>query len=203
MLRVLAQRLAAPLRRPANERRLEALVRAGRVTLGRHTYGTPKVITFRGDATCLRIGQFVSIGHEVEFLLGGNHRVDWVTTFPVRRIFGLPGAGSDGHPASKGDIIVGNDVWLGYGCRVLSGVSIGDGAVIGAFTTVTRSVRPYSVVVGSPAREVRRRFSDPQIAALQKVAWWNWSDSKIKEEASALCSTGIDDFIRRHQDAAT
>jgi acetyltransferase-like isoleucine patch superfamily enzyme len=192
------QKLLSALRRPARERRFEALLRSGRVSKGRHSYGSPEVVTFSGDATRLELGHYVSIAHGVTFLLGGNHRVDWVTTFPIRKIFKLPGAGTDGHPASKGDIVVGHDVWLGYGAKVLSGVVIGHGAVIGADATVTRSVRPYAIVAGSPAREIRRRFDDQQVERLLRVAWWNWSDDKVAAEVATLCSSNIDEFLARH-----
>lgn len=199
MLATVKQRLFKALGPTQAERRLQLLVGAGRVTIGRHSYGVPEVVTFGGDTrTCLRIGKYVSIGHGVQFLLGGNHRVDWVTTFPLRKVLGLPGADEDGHPASKGDVVIGNDVWLGLGAKILSGVVIGDGAVVGAHAVVTRSVRPYAIVVGSPAREVRRRFDDEQVARLLKVAWWNWSDTKVRDEVRPLCSPDVDAFLARH-----
>ena len=198
MLGRLRSAISRKLRGQPQQRRLRALIASGRVTMGRHSYGTPQIITFGGDATRLVIGHYVSIGHEVQFLLGGNHRVDWVTTFPIRRVFGLPGAGNDGHPSSKGDIVVGNDVWLGFGSRILSGVTIGDGAVIAAGSTITRSVRPYAIVGGSPARELKRRFNDAQVERLLRVEWWSWSDEKVCAEVGALCSNNIDEFLDRH-----
>jgi acetyltransferase-like isoleucine patch superfamily enzyme len=199
MLAKVKHRLSKAIGPTPAERRLQSLVRAGRVSMGRQTYGLPEVLTFGGDTkTCLRIGNYVSIGHDVQFLLGGNHRVDWITTFPLRRRLGLPGAHDDGHPASKGDVVIGNDVWLGLGAKILSGVVIGDGAVVGAHAVVTRSVRPYAIVAGSPAREVRRRFNDEQVERLLKVAWWNWSDSKVRTEVEQLCNPDIEAFLARH-----
>lgn len=199
MLATAKQRLVKALGPTPAERRLQSLVRAGRVTIGRHSYGLPEVVTFGGDQrTCLRIGNYVSMGRDVQFLLGGNHRVDWITTFPLRKRLGLPGADADGHPASKGDVAIGNDVWLGLGAQILSGVVIGDGAVVGAHAVVTRSVRPYAIVAGSPAREVRRRFNDEQVERLLKVAWWNWSDSKVRDEVEQLCNPDIEAFLARH-----
>jgi acetyltransferase-like isoleucine patch superfamily enzyme len=192
-------RLSKAMGPTAAERRLQSLVRRGRVTIGRHSYGLPEVLIFAGDTkTCLRIGNFVSIGRDVQFVLGGNHRVDWITTFPLRKVLGLPGADADGHPASKGDVVVGNDVWLGLGAKILSGVVIGDGAVVGAHSVVTRSVRPYAIVVGSPAREVRRRFNDELVARLLNVAWWNWSDDKVCSEVERLSNPDIEAFLARH-----
>jgi acetyltransferase-like isoleucine patch superfamily enzyme len=195
--------VSASLGRSSSERRLQRLISAGRVTWGRHSYGTPDVLTFRGDTTRAHVGSYVSIAHGVRLLLGGNHRVDWVTTFPLRAHFGLPGAHTDGHPSSKGDIVIGNDVWLGYGCTILSGVNIGHGAVVGANSTVTRPVRPYAIMVGSPAREVRRRFSDDEVDALLQLAWWDWPDWKVQQEVDVLCSPNVQLMVNRHQGVRT
>jgi acetyltransferase-like isoleucine patch superfamily enzyme len=181
-----------------HEGRLRSLMQSGRVTMGAHSYGVPELFTFRGDATRLTIGRYVSIAAQVQILLGGNHRVDWLTAYPLRARLQLPGAHMDGHPASNGDIVIGNDVWLGFGCKILSGVEVGDGAVVGAFSVVTKSIRPYAIAVGQPARELRRRFSDEQVAALLRVAWWEWPDDEVRQEVSALCSANVDAFLSRH-----
>jgi acetyltransferase-like isoleucine patch superfamily enzyme len=173
---------------------LRQLLDAGTLVIGRCSYGTPRIRTFAGDSRVI-IGSFVSIADGVEFIPGGNHRVDWVSTFPFRVFFLLPGAFEDGHPASKGDIVVGNDVWIGAGARILSGVTIGDGAVVGAGAVVAKDVRPYSVVVGNPAREVSRRFSDQQVEALQRVRWWDWPLELILKRMSLLCSPDVDALI--------
>jgi acetyltransferase-like isoleucine patch superfamily enzyme len=170
-------------------------VAEGVLVMGRYTIGWPKVHTFVGDPSRVFIGSFSSVAEGVEFIPGGLHRVDWVTTFPLRWIFRLPGALEDGHPATKGDIVVGNDVWLGTGAKVLTGVTIGDGAVVGAGSVVVSDVRPYAVVVGNPAREVSRRFSDDQVDALLRIAWWEWPVEQILTRASLLCSPDIDAFI--------
>ena len=174
---------------------LEDLLASGVLSMGRHSYGAPRVRTFAGDSARVKIGSFVSIAEEVEFIPGGNHRVDWVSTYPFRWMFGLPGALEDGHPASKGDIVVGHDVWLGTGARILSGVSIGNGAVVGAGAVVSRDVRPYAVVVGNPAREVARRFSDAQIESLERIRWWDWPQELILERVPLLCSPDVDALI--------
>lgn len=166
------------------------------LTLGRESYGSPTVHVHVGDTARVRIGSFVSIAADVEIFVGGNHRTDWVSTFPFRLRFGLPGAGTDGHPATKGDVIIGNDVWIARGAKILSGVKIGDGAVIGAYALVSKDVRPYAIVAGNPAREIRRRFSDEQVDALQSIAWWDWPLDKIHESVSLLSSSDVDAFIR-------
>jgi len=107
----------------------------------------------------------------------------------------IPGRLLDGLPRSKGDVIIGNDVWLGKNSIVLSGVSIGDGAVVAAGSVVTRNVKPYSIVGGVPARELRFRFSEEQVEQLLSIAWWDWTDDEIRERSDDLCSPDIDSFV--------
>ncbi|MHB8243379.1 MAG: CatB-related O-acetyltransferase [Solirubrobacteraceae bacterium] len=146
----------------------------------------------------VHIGAFVSIGVDVVLMDGGSHRTDWVTTFPLRAALGLPGAYEDGHPRLKGDIVIGNDVWIGRGARVLSGIAIGDGAVVAAYSVVTKDVSPYTIVGGNPAREIRKRFTDVQVAALLEIAWWNWPMEKIVECVDELSTADVDGFIARY-----
>ena len=169
-----------------------------RLTMGPHSYGEPLIPTYPGDTACVRVGAFVSIALDVVLLDGGNHRTDWVSTYPFRARFGLPGAYADGHPASKGDVEIGNDVWIGRGARVLSGVTVGDGAVIAGYSVVTKDVRPYAIVAGNPAREIRRRFGDEQVQALLRIAWWEWPLEKVLDAVPQLCSENVDEFIAAH-----
>ena len=92
----------------------------------------------------------------------------------------------------KGDIIIGNDVWFGFGSTVRNGVTIGDGAIIAAGAFVVKDVPPYSIVAGNPARVVKMRFDDISIARLQKIAWWNWPLEKINKNLKLLCSLDLD-----------
>jgi acetyltransferase-like isoleucine patch superfamily enzyme len=178
----------------ANETNFDLMVEQGVVTAGRETYGSP-TIEFHGDRTRVRIGAFCSIAGGVILTPGGNHRVDWVTTYPLRIKFQLPGAYTDGHPAAKGDIEIGNDVWIGSGAKVMSGVTIGDGAVVAAWSVVTQDVPPYVIVGGVPARPIRTRFEPHIIEALRRIAWWEWPDELITERAGLLCSPDIEAFI--------
>lgn len=190
---------------PERHARLDAFVAArtaysdARVTRGRCTYGRPLVATYPGDHARVTIGSFTSIAVDVILMDGGDHRTDWVSTFPFRAQFGLPGAYSDGHPTSRGDIHIGNDVWIGRGARIRSGITIGDGAVVGAYSIVTRNVRPYAIVAGNPAREIRRRFTDEQVEALQRIAWWEWPLERIRASVPELCGPDIDGFIARYR----
>jgi acetyltransferase-like isoleucine patch superfamily enzyme len=175
----------------------QQMVEQGVVTAGRGTYGDPAIEYHGGDTTKVRIGAFCSIATGVILTPGGNHRVDWVTTFPLRIKLGLPGAYTDGHPAAKGDIVIGNDVWIGRGAKVMSGVTVGDGAVIAAWSVVTHDVDPYAIVGGVPARPIRARFPPPTVDALLRIAWWNWPDELIAERVDLLCDPDVDAFVAR------
>lgn len=163
-------------RNPHNETRihLARLVRAHGFSIGAYSYGRPKV-RFPESGRRLTIGSYCSIADKVEILLGGDHRLDWVSTYPFAAMPGSwPGVAAPGdYHASRGDVTIGSDVWLGSGCLILSGVAIGHGAVVGARAVVARDVPPYAVVAGNPARLVRRRFDPETVAALVETAWWD------------------------------
>lgn len=165
-------------------------------SIGRYTYGKPKIYSWNGE-TKLSIGSFCSISEEVAILLGGEHRTDWVSTYPFNVVFAA-GHPTPGHPATKGDIAIGNDVWIGRGAVILSGVTIGDGAVIAAQSVVTKAVEPYTIVGGNPARPIRARFTPEQVAALLQIAWWDWPLEAIREAFPLLQSERIDEFIARY-----
>ena len=156
-------------------------------TIGKYSYGTPS-IHFATSGAKLKIGRFVSIADGVTIFLGGEHRHDWITTYPLMRLFDSL---QDilGHPKSKGDVVIGNDVWVGRGAFISSGVNIGDGAVIGAHAVVTNDVAPYSLTAGNPARHIRYRFDDAIISGLLEIRWWDWSDADIERAGSLLLSS--------------
>lgn len=176
------------------------LVETGVLSVGRRTYGNPEILGWGAPGKPLdgevSIGAFCSIGKDVRIYTGGNHRVDWVTTFPLRIKYELPGAWEDGCPKTGGGVRVGNDVWIANNVTVLSGVTIGDGAVLGAHSVVTKDVDAYAVMGGNPARLLRKRFTDEQIGALLGIGWWDWSDDRIVDAVPRLCSDDIDGFIR-------
>ena len=165
----------------------------------KHTYGIENlIIRSWGEGASLYIGSFCSIADRVEIFLGGNHRTDWVTTYPFGHINQdiFPWHGQ-GHPATKGDVHIGNDVWLGSQCTILSGVKIGNGAVVAAKSVVHKDVPDYCVVAGNPAKIVKKRFTEEQIEALNANPWWELPDKKIQELLPILCSGKINDFIAK------
>jgi acetyltransferase-like isoleucine patch superfamily enzyme len=178
------------------------LLKADFLTVGDFTYGTPDILRFpNGENGKVFIGKFCSIAIDVKIFTGGNHRIDWVSTFPFNQ-FGksFPSAeGILGQPSTKGDVIIGNDVWIGQGAIILSGIKIGDGAVIGAYTLVAKDVEPYAVVVGNPMKIIKKRFDEETIEKLLHIKWWNWDIAKIKTEVQNLCSDNISNFIAKHK----
>ncbi|TDL56155.1 streptogramin A O-acetyltransferase Vat(I) [Paenibacillus dendritiformis] len=140
--------------------------------------------------TKLIIGKFCSIAAEARFIMGGgNHRMDG-STYP----FNIFGRGWEIHTPAleqlplKGDTVVGNDVWIGRRATIMPGVTIGDGAIIGAEAVVVRDVEPYTIVGGNPAREIRRRFSPETIAELLEIRWWDCDIEVINRYIGAIVS---------------
>lgn len=176
---------------------LQRAVRLGRAQVGRGTYGYPKVEIYDRD-TMLLVGSYSSIATGVTLLLGGEHRTDWVSTFPLRVTDRLPGAETGEHMPERGDLVIGSDVWVGYGAIITSGVTIGHGAVIGAGAVVTSDVPPYAVVAGNRASVVRYRFPPEQVERLLEVAWWAWSHEKVVAHVSSLNGAAVDEFLREH-----
>ncbi|WP_068171241.1 CatB-related O-acetyltransferase [Neokomagataea thailandica] len=163
--------------------------------IGEHTYGKPEII--EPAYASLEIGRFCSIGPKVLIILG-NHRYDTVTTYPFKTLKAFwPEAEDavDDH-TSKGGIIIGHDVWVGARAVILSGVTVGSGAIIAAGAIVTKDVPPYSIVGGNPARVIRYRFSEDVIQKLLAIAWWNWPEDLLRERMSALMNDDIEEFVR-------
>lgn len=164
--------------------------------IGRGTYGNLTVLNWNEGAS-LSVGNFTSIADGVKiFLGGGEHRSDWVTTYPFNVLWPSASAIS-GHPKTKGDVIIGSDVWIGTEAVILSGVKVGDGAVIGARAVVAKDVPPYAVVAGNPSRIVKWRFEPAIVERLLRVAWWNWSEESIDKVLPFLLDTDISQFLDR------
>jgi len=168
-----------------------------RYKIGDHTYGNLRVVSF-GEGTSLTIGKYCSISRNVVIFLGGEHRTDWISTYPFPWIW-EEAKGIPGHPGTKGDVVIGNDVWIGYGATLLSGVTVGDGAVIGACSLVTKDVPPYARVAGNPAHILGYRFDENLIKKLLEIKWWNWPDPVIKERLRFICTPSIEEFIKKFE----
>lgn len=163
------------------------------IEAGRHTI-VPDDVSCHIDLT---FGGFCSIASGLQIVSGQHPGVDApraISNFP----FAEHGWGE--YPPSRhhGEVKVGNDVWIGEGVMILDGVTIADGAVIGAGAVVTRNVRAYAVVVGNPAREVKRRFSDDQIAQLLSIAWWDWPDDDVRDALPSMARVEMFLMMHRH-----
>lgn len=147
--------------------------------------------TFLGDR--LVIGRFCAIAAGTRFLMnGGNHRLDAPSTYPFAIFGGAWATAPTGKFPNRGDTVIGNDVWLGYESTVLPGVTVGDGAVVAAKSVVSADVPPYAIVAGNPARVVRMRFSDADIARLLRIAWWDWDADRITAHLGAIGDGDVD-----------
>jgi len=146
----------------------------------------------------LKIGKFCSIASNVDFYMGGNHRTDWITTYPFGHLHKdvFTTFNGEGCPKTNGDIIIGNDVWIGDNATIMSGITVGDGAVIACNSHVVKNVEPYSIVGGNPAKLIKYRFTPKQIKQLLKIKWWDWDDEKINKVVPLLCNSNIDLFLR-------
>ena len=165
---------------------LRPLVRSAKIAVGEYTYydSDDDPLAFERDAVLygfgperLIIGRFCAIASGVRFLMpGANHADLGPSTYP----FGIFGAGWAAtmdvvmSAPSRGDTVIGHDVWLGYSALVLPGLTIGHGAIVAAASVVARDVPPYAIVAGNPARVVRSRFSEEDVGRLLRAAWWNW-----------------------------
>ena len=143
----------------------------------------------------LKIGKFCSIACGAKFLFtSANHKMRSLSTYPFPIFFeewGLDVKNICDAWDNKGDIVIGNDVWIGYEAVILSGVTIGDGAIIGSRAVVTKDVEPYTIVGGVPAKSIRKRFDDKTILKLENIRWWNWDEKQIRNGSQAIQSGNI------------
>ena len=162
------------------------------------SYGKIRVIS-TGEEANIKVGAFCSVAENVVAMLGGHHRMDFITTYPfgsrLQTIFG-----NNKFPVNKGNIVVGNDVWIGDNVTIMPGVTIGDGAVIGCHTVVTKDVEPYSIVAGNPGRFIRYRFSEEVIEELLDIRWWDLPLEVIQKIVPFLMSVDIEENIPKIKD---
>lgn len=184
---------------------LKNFVKASNIFVGDYTYfddgryGVDKFeeynVLYNYDFSKVKlvIGKFCAIAAETKFIMTGDHKLDAISTYPFP-IFqhGWENAYEIKDLPVKGDIIIGNDVWLGYDSLVKNGVTIGDGAIVAARAVVVKDVPPYAVVAGNPAKVVKMRFEDTDITRLLSIAWWDWDIDEINRNLDLICNLDID-----------
>ena len=187
---------------------LKNVVRNPNIIVGDYTYyddfetvenfekNVKYLFDFTGDK--LIIGKFCMIASDVTFIMNGaNHLTDSISSYPFA-IFGngWESAMEGKQYPNKGDTIIKNDVWIGHNATIMAGVTIGNGSIIAANSTVTKNVDDYSIVGGNPASELRKRFSQNEIEKLLELQWWNWSIEKISRNVQNLTSNNVDDILK-------
>lgn len=162
-----------------------------KVKVGRYTYGPLNVVSYGSDDESLEIGSFCSIASGVKFILGGEHKLNKLSTFPIRRLLFNK---NYIETFSKGHIILKDDVWIGTDTLILSGVKLGQGTVVAAGSIVTKSFEPYSIIGGNPARLLRMRFKDETIQQLTNIDFDILTDEVIKDKL-ILLESEVDNFL--------
>mmetsp|Transcript_5821 Transcript_5821/g.22097 ORF Transcript_5821/g.22097 Transcript_5821/m.22097 type:complete len:221 (-) Transcript_5821:36-698(-) len=175
---------------------LKNIIKHPQIVVGDYTYyDDPEdlhnfeknVLYLFGTDTKLIVGKFCSIASGVRFIMNGaNHALDGISVYPFLAFAGAWQERAVTNVVSKGDTIVGNDVWIGNSVTIMPGVTIGDGAIIGTNSLVTKDVQPYTIVGGNPAKIIRKRFDEESIEFLVKLAWWDWPVEKITENLPAI-----------------
>lgn len=159
------------------------------VEIGDYTLGKPNIF---GAKDNIQIGKFCSIAGNVSFYTATDHNLKCASVYVFKFVDNnLPRSPL----ISKGKTIIGNDVWIGDSAIILDGVKVGDGAVIGARSVVTKNVKPYEVVAGVPANHIRYRFEEDIINKLLEIKWWNWPIEKIHKNVELLTSENIERLI--------
>lgn len=147
----------------------------------------------------LTIGKFCSIACGAKFLFNSsNHTMRSLSTYPFPLFFeewDLDKKNVADSWDNKGDIVIGNDVWIGYEAVILAGVTVGDGAIIGTRAVVTKNVPPYTIVGGIPAKPIRKRFSEDVIARLLELKWWDWPKERIAQNIEAIQSGNLERLV--------
>ena len=151
----------------------------------------------------LIIGNFSMIASDVTFIMNGaNHITDGISTYPFSVFGGDWASAMEGKEyPNKGDTLIGNDVWIGYGATIMPGVRVGDGAIIATKSVVVKDVPPYAIVGGNPAKVIKMRFDDAQIKTLLEIAWWHWPIEKITKHVKLLVEADVEALSRVHREA--
>lgn len=168
------------------------------VTVGRGTYWADLACHRWGNET-ISIGNYCSIALQTKLLAGGGHRRDCVSTFPFDVLMlGAKTADMQDRSYEHGSgIEIGSDVHLGFGCTVIGHIKIGHGAVIAANATVFTGIPPYAIAVGNPARVLKYRFDEATVAALLRIAWWEWPEARIRHSIDDFYGN-VSDFVAQN-----
>lgn len=169
------------------------------VSLGKYSYAINPNILWKVDDSNVTCGKFSSIGADVTIFLGNGkgHDSNFVTTYPFGEIHqNVFNNIKNNSKNTNGSVKIGNDVWIGQGSTIMSGITIGDGVIIAANSHVIKSIEPYSIVGGNPAKYIKHRFSSQQIKDLLDIKWWDWSEYRINKYMSLMLSKDIDKFIK-------
>ena len=166
-----------------------------RVSIGKFTYGLTNhsFLLFKSTDKVF-VGKYCSFAQGILIIASGEHNYRAVSNFPFYAHYLCHGADKD--TFSKGEVYIGNDVWVGARAVILSGVTIGDGAVIAAGSVVTKDVPPYAIVGGVPARLIKYRFSTEIIINLMKIKWWEWNDKVVYKNIDNFY-LDINDFLKK------
>ena len=150
----------------------------------------------RKDVDKLIIGSYCSIGSGAVFMMAGNqgHNKEWLSTYPFYFQANIFKDAKNGFKKA-GNTVIGNDVWIGSEAMIMSGITIGHGAIIAARSVVVKDVEPYTVVGGNPSVLIKSRFEEKEIKQLLKMKWWNWDEEKIKESMHLICSSKINELF--------
>jgi acetyltransferase-like isoleucine patch superfamily enzyme len=166
--------------------------------IGPYTYGQEniKLIKPEENPYSLIIKNFCSIGENLTIYMGGQHRKEWITAYPFGHKYKNIFQQFDGenHCIFKGNVIIGNDVWIGMNSFIMDGVEIGDGAIIAANSHVISNIEPYSIYGGNPAKLIKYRFSKKLISHLLKIQWWDKPIEEINSILTILCSDNYEDI---------
>lgn len=185
---------------------IKACIKSPNIIVGDYTYYDDPIdsenfernVLYNYESDRLIIGKFCAIATDVKFIMNGaNHKLDSISTYP----FPIFGSAWAAHMhllldlPSRGDIEIGNDVWIGYGSLIMPGVKIGDGAIIAAHSVVVKDIPPYTIAGGNPATAIKSRFSDADIQKLLELQWWNWDIAKITRNIHLIMAGDVDALV--------
>ncbi len=176
-----------------NHTNIISITNLKKITVGKGTYGNLYVKTFGNPEEQLDIGNYCSIANDVKFILGGEHDYSCISTFPFDAYYGK----NERKAISKGKIVIEDDVWIGTSAIILSGVTIGRGAIVGAGSLVTNDIPEYSIVGGVPAKVIKYRFEADIINMLKKIEYKNISDETIRDNMDLLQNDATMDNIAK------